>query len=181
MEKNIIDIAQNAAYEFDDLRQKSDYLNSLANNQLVLINDYASSLQTGEEITEKLSKVDSDHVLVDEQLKQATSVLTDLLNQRNRESIPKADCGDLIKMIINTQYANISDIIKESLNKGETSISILALIEFENTFSTLIEQMKDKGMYPIFDEKEDIARNERIKQHNQKILSFIQLIQKLQK
>ena len=176
---NLLSIAEESTKEFYKQREATDFLNSISNSQLVLVNDFASSLQKADEIPEKLQQIDADLALVDEQTKQATSVLNDLLLQRNKEKLQTPDCSDLIKLIINTQYKNIMDIIKDALKKGDPYISIISLIEFENALATLIESMKDQGMYPIFDEEESVKRNERVKQHNQKILGFIQLIQKI--
>ena len=179
MEKEILSIAEDSTKEFYKERQATDDLNTIASSQLVLINDFATSLQTADEIPEKLKQIDADLALAEEQTRQATSVLTDLLLQGEKDKTTKPDCSDLIKLILNTQYKNIMDIIKDSLKKGDPYISIISLIEFENALATLIENMKDKGMYPIFDEEEYVKRNEKVKQHNQKILSFIQLIQKI--
>ena len=180
METQLLEIGEQSTREFYKQREATDTLNDIANAQLLLINDYAASLQASDEIPEKLSKLDADLALAEEQTRQATSVLNDLLIQGNSEQMPETDCSEFIKLIITSQYKNILDIIKDALKNGKPYVTIISLIEFENALATLIESMKDKGMFPIYNEQEDVKRNEKIKQHNQKILGFIEQLRKIQ-
>ena len=175
--KTLLLFAEESSEKLKKLQDECETNNETVTVQIDVINEIIDSSKEVEKIPEKLRKLDSELALVDEQMDQAVSVLTQLLSEE-KPKVKKDECSDLIKMIINTQKQNINDIVNDSLKVGNPYIPIVSVIEFENSLATLIQSMKDKGMFPIFDEKKDIERNEIIKAHNQKILNFMMLLQK---
>lgn len=164
-------LAKVSQEKFAKQEKKCEENNEIVEAQLSILNEYAQSYNGFENIENSIAEVDSKIVSIDKEIDVAQKFMNQLLLDRI-EYQKQSECSEMMKLIMDSTIQNFHDAMKSSVENSKPNVSIFTVIELENNFAQLIAKLKDQNMYPISQE-DDAKQNQKVKDHNTKILSFL--------
>lgn len=165
----ILFFAETMKDKFETNRIYNQKLTNANEAQLEILKEQSTSSSGIEETYKKIAMVSKEIDVVDEQIKQGSKILVDLLYK------PKPrlnECSDTLKAILISHNYNMMELCKEALAQQKVEVSILKMIEYESQISNLISNLRENELFQQ-SQSEELIYKQRLENHNSKLLSFI--------
>jgi hypothetical protein len=142
-------------------------------SQKIVITELAGSTPDLDEIQKKLAAADAELASLDEQLAQTQDGLLEALTAER--PLDAQSAVDLLKTLLPNYQAALFTFAKGSAGHGQSTVSVLQLIELEDQIAKAIDGLSERGMFP----EDDAATHARVQireAHTRKVIEFLQLL-----
>ena len=160
-----------AKNRFQKVADLNHQLDQVAKAQNTIIEDLSLSIPELDDIQKNLNAADEDLKELNEQLTQTQGLLLELLSSPS-SSTSKKGPGDILKVLLSNFQATLSTICTQHVEKGQTEVSLLGLMDLEDQIVKIIDDMSNRGLYPE-SETEAQQRVQKTQQHTLKVIQFL--------
>ena len=160
-----------AKNRFQKVADLNHQLDQVAKAQNTIIEDLSLSIPELDDIQKNLNAADEDLKELNEQLTQTQGLLLELLSSSS-SSTSKKGPGDILKVLLSNFQATLSTICTQHVEKGQTEVSLLGLMDLEDQIVKIIDDMSNRGLYPE-SETEAQQRVQKTQQHTLKVIQFL--------
>jgi predicted nucleic acid-binding Zn-ribbon protein len=141
--------------------------------QKVVITELAASTPELEDIQKKIAAADAELAELDEQHAQTQDGLMEILTAERPLDVQSA--VDSLKPLLSNYQTALFAFSKGSAEQGQSTISVLQLIELEDQIAKAIDGLAERGIFP----EDDAATHARVQtreNHTRKVIDFLQLL-----
>lgn len=170
--KSVYQLAVTSKDQFATLQEENQNLKLTLEAQKNVISELSESmpdLDKTEQSLQELNKVDLE---ISEQLRQAQSILLELLTSKPKQ---QENPSEILKTILGNFSEALLASCLEAPQKGQQAVSIFDLMTMEEEASKIIEKLQGSDMYPETDEMKD-KREKRTQAHAQKLAQFLTIL-----
>jgi predicted O-linked N-acetylglucosamine transferase (SPINDLY family) len=170
--QRLILLAVEAQKRFERVSDENRQLKLQLDSQKIVISDLSQSLGDTEKIEKDLQAINEQLATVEQRLSDASTLLLDQLSDSVRQAGP-ANVGEVLKLLITQIALRVTELANEGISKGSMALSVLQIVEFEDNIRKIIEDLREKKMYPESPEEEEL-RVVAVQKHTAGLLKFLQ-------